>query len=225
MPPKARTADEIDWRRSHPAGSVLAEQEYRGLLIASKVLKKVHDEPDVAYAASLIAASGLNSSWYDFVRYSDVMRRRVHLPVLGRGEQGSLLGQYNTLDNARMMVDHAAVAAQGLMRAVENGTAGRARKAVILGRTLGEASLALACVPDGERVRNMTPFMAQAWVREQGLHALQQARGMAVDLGTHPSIAQFADPTSDIAVAIRRHAPNVVEQAFDEALTEHAMPL
>lgn len=224
VPPKARTRDEIDWRRAHPAGTVLAEQEYRGLLIAAKILGQIEDEPDAAYATNLLAVSGINSTWYNLARRRDVMRSPVRLPEVGANEQISLLDDYSLLERARLTVDNAVLSAQGLMRAIKSREPAQTRKAVILGRTLGEASLTLACVPNGEQARQTPPFIAQAWAREQGLGVLQQARSMALDLGTHPSIAQLADPNSDLAMEIRRHAPNTVELAYDEALAMHAMP-
>lgn len=224
VPPKARSSDEIERRRSQPRGVVLAEQQYRGMLIGSRILRKVEDEPDVAYAYQLLAASGMSSTWYLSARDSETMSKRFKLPVLARDEDGTLFQDLTVREHAQVAFEDAIVAAQGLLSAVEASSPIRGKKAMALGRTLGNASLALACVPEGESVRNFTPFMTQAWVREQGMGILQNARIMAADIGTPPSFAQLADPNSDLAVEIRRHAPNAVEQAYEEGVTLYAMP-
>lgn len=224
VPPKARSSEEIERRRSQPKGVVLAEQQYRGMLIGARILRKVEDEPDVTYAYQLLAASGMSSAWYLSARDSETMSKRFKLPVLARGEDDTLFQGLALQEQARVVFDDAIVAAQGLLSAVETNSPLRGKKTGVLGKTLGNASLALACVPAGEAVRNFTPFMTQAWVREQGMGVLQKARAMAANIGTPPSFAQLADPNSDLAVEIRRNAPNVVEQAYEEGVTLYAMP-
>lgn len=224
VPPKARSSDEIERRRSRPRGVVLAEQQYRGLLIGSRLLRKVEDEPDIAYTYRLLASSGINSTWYLHARGSETMSKRFKLPVLARNEEGTLFQDLDLREHAQLVFEDAIVAAQGLLSAVEADSSLKGKKALVLGKNLGNASLALACVPGGAPFRSFTPFMAQAWAREQGMDALQNARAMAADIGTPPSFAQLADPNSDLAVEIRRHAPNAVEQAYEEGITLYAMP-
>jgi len=224
VPPKARSTDEIERRRSQPRGVVLAEQQYRGMLIGSRILRKVEDEPDVAYAYQLVAASGMDSAWYTYARNSETMSRRLKLPVLAGHEDETLFQSLAVRERAQVIFEDAIVAAQGLLSAVEASSSVKGKKAIALGKTLGNASLALACVPEGDSVRNLTPFMTQAWVREQSMSVLQNARAMTANIGTPPSFAQLADPNSDLAVEIRRNAPNAVEQAYEEGITLYAMP-
>lgn len=224
VPPKARSSEEIERRRSLPKGVVLAEQRYRGALIGARILRKVEDEPDVAYANKLIAACSMDSAWYAYGRGSDVMGRYLKLPVLARGEGDTLLHSLSAREHAQFAFEEAIVAAQDLLSAVETGSPARERKTQILGVNLGNAALTLACAPEGDSVRNLTPFMAQAWAREQGMGVLRTARALAVNTGTPPSLAQLADPNSDLAVEIRRHAPNAVDQAYEEGVTLYAMP-
>lgn len=222
VPPKARSEEEIERRHSLPRGSVLAEYQFRGALIASEVLHCVEDEPDITFATNVFATSALNSTWYGYARGGDVMRKQLELPTIALETDNTLLHTLSIFDNARLTLDEAVAATSALLRAFETGAGKRARHIHTAGKILGKASLALACVPGGENVRGFTPFMAQAWARQRGLHTLQQSRAMAAEIGTAPSLAQLADPNSDLSVYIRRSAPNGVEEAFEEASVAHA---
>ena len=82
VPPRARDSSEADRRHELPGGTVLLEQQHRGLLVATCILEAVSDTDDIGYTAQLIGACGLNSAHYQFARGSGFMRRHTALPYL-----------------------------------------------------------------------------------------------------------------------------------------------
>lgn len=156
VPPKSRDADEIERRRSLPAGTILAEQQRSGTKIAAHILQTVREQHDVRFASRIIAASGLNSAWYGFARGSNVMRRRLHLPFLVQSEEERLWTP-DIQERALIAFNEAAVAAEGLVVAVANRAPKQEERRVKVGRMMGDASLELACVGLGETPRYVTP--------------------------------------------------------------------
>lgn len=219
VPPKARKSEEIERRKALPTGALLAEHQLRGIRIASSILERVVEKPDLDFTAKIISAGGINSSWYGFARGSQVMRRRLQLPYLA----GSLdtppptgIGQ---LSSVRQSFEEAGTIAGSLVSSIETRSRRTNLQKRLLGRALGDASLSLACITLGRSYSMQSdPYDIQAEVRQQGLTALEAARTLEAEIGTPPSLAQLADTDSDLAVYIRRNAPNAVFEAYEEAL-------
>jgi hypothetical protein len=91
-----------------------------------------------------------------------------------------------------------------------------------LARTVGHASLTLSCVSLGDLIgyesSYLTDFDLQDLARQRGLRVLEQSRIMQQVLGTPPSMAQLADPDSDVSVHWRRNAPNGALAAYELAV-------
>ncbi len=212
VPPKARRSSEIERRHELPTGTVLAEHQTGGLAIASYVLDVVEGETNRGYAAKLFGASAVNTAWYGYGRFSDVMRRRLKLPYMAdlpEDYDADRALSYDLRDTVQM-ADHFT----GL---VTDRKAGVAKARVALGRQVGEVGLSLACV--GMKPPSFdTPFAIQTCVREASLQLMNEAQALTAEIGTPPSFAQLPDVDSDLSLHIRRTAPNGVYQAYADAL-------
>lgn len=224
VPPRARDSSEIDRRRSLPSGTILLEQQHRGLLITQDVLQNVQDAEDTTYAAQFIAACGLNSAWYQYARGSTYMRRHIALPYLVRPKDHPRPSCDEVLDASRKKIVRVAEAAGALATLHAEQKFGQSDRAISLGRSMAHATLEAACAPLADALYSRKDFALQAAVRTHCLNILDNARTLGLELGTPPSFAQLADPDSDLSVHIRREAPSDVYYAFDEAWSMHAMP-
>lgn len=217
IPARARSKSEIERRRSLPSGTTLLEHQRDGLVIASQMLDWAEQPEDVAFTSNLIAISGLNAGWYSYAANAPVMRRRLSLPRLADEETGWHETRSGLLTKAQHGLAHAATLADALAgAAAERRVIERYEKA--LGRQLGNVSLNLACVELGNIAGSYGEFDIQNLAREQSLQTLEEARTFSDQIGSHPSIAQLADPNSDLAIHLRRHAPNDTLEAYEESL-------
>ncbi len=217
VPPKARTADEIDRRRSLPRGTVLLEQQQHGLAMAGTMLERVEEPQDVDFATRVLAMCAVNTGWYSFARGAQVMRRRLLLPELA-GEDGdwreNRQGLLVRLEHD--LADTALLATYVLRAKIDKLDV--AFRTKLFGRRVGNLSLALACVPKADAAKFLTAFDAQALARNEALAIIEGARVLGEEIGVNPSIAQLPDPDSPLSVYWRRRAPNGAYDAYEEAI-------
>jgi len=221
VPPKARDDSEIDRRRALRQGTLLAEHQQKGLLVASTILNQIEEPEDIAFSSKILSATGLNTAWYSMARYAPVMRRRLKLPMLAQENRLFTPTSAELLGDSALGFEAAAFIAGRLVVSNEvNPKRVEARK-IHLGRRVGNTSLRLACVGLGDQVvaniDEITDFDIQDIVRTRSLHALDTARTIGQDIGVPPSMAQLADQDSDLAVYWRRNSPNGAREAYDFA--------
>jgi hypothetical protein len=224
VPPKARSQDEIDLRRTRPSGTLLAEMQLRGIQIARDLIRAADDGPDIHFVSDVVSASALNSSWYGYAKDANVMRRRLQLPDFTDTPQLTLYMPDRKADVSHGF-DAASYAARGLMQAIEHRGKHIARRRMYVGRFLGEEALRAACLPLGNAPMVEQPFVAQSIVRQQSMLALDRARAMGAELGTPPTLAQLSDPDSDLSVYVRRNAPNRIYDAYEQSLEFYRTPV
>lgn len=226
VPPKARDEVEIARRKRLPSGTLLAEQQRDGVAITAEILAQLERQEDLAFASRLLGASALNTSWYLFAEGAPVMRRRLKLPLLATPIQDV---RPDTLDliqarDTRLLQarDHASTYAQMVSFAL-NELALEDRR-TILGRQLGNGALAIATVDLGDvfTFSAEDDFTVQDVVRRRSLRTLRDARELGAELHTIPSLAQLANPDSDLAVFWRRTAPNGALRAYEDAYEQLA---
>ena len=217
VPARARSKGEIERRRSLPSGTTLLEQQRDGLLIASQMLESAQQPEDAVFTGNLLAMSGLNAGWYSCAADSPVMRRRLNLPRLADEETGWRETRSGLLTKAqRGLADAASLAGMLVDATIERRATERSKQR--LGRQMGDVALHVACVELGTIAQSYSAFDIQNMAREQSLYVLEEARVFSGRIGSHPSIAQLADPNSDLAVYVRRHAPNDTLDAYDASL-------
>lgn len=217
VPARARRSSEIERRRSLPSGTTLLEQQRDGLVIAGRMLDSVEQPEDISFTSNLIAMSGLNAGWYSYAANSPVMRRRLSLPRLADEETGWRETRKGLLTKAQQgLVDAASLASVLVSATVERRATERHKQQI--GRRMGDIALNVACIELGSVAQSYGAFAIQDMAREQSLYVLEEARVFGDKIGSHPSIAQLADPNSDLAVYVRRHAPNETLDAYEASL-------
>lgn len=224
VPPKARTADEVARRRELRRGTLLIEKQASGLSMAGLILDALEEPEDIRFAAKVLAISGLNSAWYIIGRGSEaeVMRRRLKLPILATGDPALQPDVMSLLPSARARIRGAVPRAHVLVAAHEHVPAKVADLKKEIARSVGTASIELACVARSEMLgRNnstVSDSAAQNFVRQSGLWVLHHGRTTASEIGSYASMAQLSDRDSDLSVFWRRNAPNGAVEAYEAAV-------
>lgn len=228
VPPKALDAEEILRRQELVPGQLVAEQQLEGLAGAARLLEAVEEPVDVGHVAAHLAVAGLGTAWYNFGRDpvrrhgDDVNRRRLKLPMLATGDPDrtpTLDGlQQEAASGLRNGVALASLALNALKFAPKKVELAQKH----LGRSVGNTSLALAClaIPETSALRTSmaTDSQAQRFARRRAQWAMRTARDWARSTGMNPSLAQLTDPDSPLAVAYRRTAPTAqAREAYELA--------
>lgn len=227
VPPKARDEAEIARRRTMRAGRgiLMAEQQEFGVKVGALILEHPRAVEDLEFTAPLLAASGLNTAWFSFGRTLDVMRRELKLP---RPSQRRPITTANLLEDAQLGFFEAAHSAEKVTKQARKGGLEYANHVVPFGRAIGNASLKLACTTLADMLAGLDEATSSEVMRRQSLHTLQASRELGDTIGTAPTLAQLANPDSDLSVYWRRTAPNGAVEAYEQAvamLTEPAMSL
>jgi hypothetical protein len=220
FPARSRDPREIERRRALAPGTLLAEQQATGVRMTARMFEAVSESPVNDFALELLAASGLNSSWYTFAdKQHEVMRRRLYLPRLADDETEERVvttervikvrsGLLATIENADRLTYRA-----GMNRLTKRGRAE-------FGRSMGTVSLGLASIQLGNGLLHNDAFIVQDMMRNQALQTLDASRRLERFIGVAPSVAQLADPDSPLSVYWRRHAPDEVYGAYEQAYEE-----
>jgi len=145
--------DEIETGRrdSLRPGSLILEQQYYGVGIASSMISELekNDIDDGGFTTRMLAMTGINSSWYSFARKSDVMSRRLSLPKMSEEFGGTAYNETreSLLQKCNRGMFTSAIMAGYLYDMHEYGIKiGERAREVSLGRSLGNTSLSLACL-------------------------------------------------------------------------------
>lgn len=217
LPPKARDQAEIARRRSLPAGTLVHEQQAKGIEIASKIFASVETGEGMAFTTRLLGMTAINTSWYIFGQKApDVMRRRLHLPKMANEETEERLSaaqlRLDTIQDFNVAHDLAnGVAKAHLIDKLS------VRRANGFGRHLGNLALNLAVLGDGQTTISGNAFEVQEEVRSKGLNLIDGSINFVLDHDSHPSFAQLADYDSPLGVHWRLEAPNAAFDAYNEA--------
>jgi mannose/fructose-specific phosphotransferase system component IIA len=219
VPPRAHDPSEIARRQELTPGTLLAETQLRGLQVARTVLENIDEEEGLLFAADMLAVSGINTAWYSYAQNSDVMRRRLKLPIMINGRSRSM--DYIVEDSVQLLTKQVERARQ-LVVATDCQLSTRQEHQRRIGVGVGNFSLRLAmleavaqgaCNDVGDNDE-----LLQYIARRQALKTLERARQAHRVIGSHPSMAQLSDPYSHLSVYWYRHAPGSVQTAVADAL-------
>jgi len=220
IPPRTRDSAEAERRHELPTGTLRLEQQQKGLVIANAVLGLVEQPEDISFITDILSISTIDSAWYGFGQHAPVMRRRLKLPTLaieGSDWRQNGPGQF---EHARQGLFHAVSLAE-VVTATHTNRQPTRKVAEKLGRHLGNVSLDLACIDIANLSSSLDAFDVQAQARERSLDLIARSSFMAGRIGTNLSLAQLANPDSDLSVYYRRNAPDgaytALEQAYEEA--------
>lgn len=222
IPPKARASEEIERRKSMPRGTVLAEQQQRGIAVATAILSQLDEGGEgLRFATKWLAASGINTAWYNFAAEAPVMRRRLKLPILATDDPEQRPSALMLHRQIVSTMHEARGKAAQITSEVGRSPLIETHKAQ-LGRSLGHASLTMSCFAIGDFIgyesATLNDFDLQALARQRGLASLEDARVLSDAIGVAPSEAQLADPDSPLSVFWRREAPQDAFEAYEFAI-------
>lgn len=219
VPPKAHDPSEIARRRDLTPGTLLAETQHRGLKVAHTILANITDEDGLFFAAEMLSRAGINTAWYSYAQNSDVMRRRLKLPIMidERSRTADAI-----VDDSIELLGKQVDRARRLIDATEYQLETKGDHQRRIGVGVGNFSLRLSMLEPVSMGAfydvSDNDFLAQQVARRQALRLLDAARQMHREVGAHPSIAQLADPYSHLAVYWHRKAPGSVQTAVTDAL-------
>jgi hypothetical protein len=220
VPPKTHDEAEIARRRELSSGTLLAETQKQGLVVARTILGNITDQDGLLFSARLIAAAGINTAWYSYAQNSSVMRRRLKLPIMTHGRSRNA---QTTIEDASIALGRQIERADKLIIATDLRQRSRSDHQRRLGVGVGNVSLRLAMYEPV--VMGMFPIaeedevLMQEQARSRCLEVLEDARTLHSVVGSHPSIAQLSDLYSHLSVYWYRHAPGSAQKAVQEALT------
>ncbi len=222
VPPKARDSSEIERRRSLPRGTLLAEQQQRGLAIATAILSQLDQGgPGLKFATRWLAASGINTAWYSFAADSEVMRRRLKLPILATEDPEQRPSALMLHRQIVTTMRESTTKAEQIVTDMRGNPLLETHQTQ-LGRTTGHAALTMSCFAIGDFIgyesATLNDFDLQALARTRGLASLEDARGLASIIGRVPSMAQLANPDSPLSVFWRQEAPQDAFEAYELAV-------
>ena len=220
VPAKAHDLAEIERRRELSPGTLITETQARGLLVAKKILENVDDEDALMFAADTLSIAGINTAWYSYAQNSDVMRRRLKLPIMTHLR---LQSPDSIVDDVVEALGKQINRAGQLAVATDCRLRSEGRHQKELGVGVGNLSLKLAMlepvVAGAFYDVGSSEGLSQEIARTQCLRLLKKAKNMYRNVKTHPSIAQLSDPYSDLAVYWHRNAPGSAQSAVVDALS------
>jgi len=218
VPPRSRDSVEAFRRRTLPKGTVLAEQQQRGLVLATKVIDLIEDPTDRTFMYELLAGSGINTAAYS-LQTDRTQRSRLKLSILADDDAEWRQDLEGLRDNNHHNFLGATALAEVVVAKTINRSPSIERHTRAFGHHMGNTAIECAILSAGS-LGGGSAFDVQDWARQQGLRALDFARTAHRRIGTHPTMAQFDDRDSDVMVYARRNAPDQVVLALEQAIEE-----
>lgn len=229
--PPARDPEEIALRQSKPSGYLVAREQHRGALIVATMFKQEFADPaSRRFTAQHAGAAAENTSHKSFSenahllppQLGPVQRRVLKLPTLTAGRPE---WRPDSAEIQRDTADHFTTAcgeALKVMKCIEFSSPRTMQSKVNFGRTVGKAGLYAACIELGDDLVGaaITDADVMLRVRQTCLESLSYARHIGSIVGSNVTLAQLANPDSDLSVYWRREAPNEAYQVFNEAAEE-----
>lgn len=228
VPPKTRDEAERARRHELAKGTIILEHQQIGLGIASLALKFAKRPDDIDFTTRVLAAGGFNLSWYAFARGAELapqadksrQRRRLELPDLTIGAPENRLASEDLRYEAAWLFEEAMRKTAEAIDALPNQPKKFHRLSMSIGRLSGKASLMAGTARLGDEIINLgglTDADTQNRVRQGSLIVVDNSRIMGEDIGVVPSLAQLADPYSNVSVFWHRNAPNGAMNALEQA--------
>lgn len=214
-------------RQANP-GTLVADQELRGIAIFDALTPSRFDTPAEQYAASEIREhTGIGSGYYgltnDTTMYSQLT---MGLVADGSRTKNSELRHITPEEHLARMHKFTEIAGMLALTRLEVLTARvdperTKRLSRHVGRGLANAALHSRVHNMPGRFTHLHPVDIQLLVRDTSIELLDEVAERGREDGALPSVAQLAEPDSPVAVRIRRRAPTAVRRAYEQALAAH----
>lgn len=219
VPRPARAPSEISRRRLRPGGSLILEEQKRGLEVAALGAYNLSGGEELRDWARYMALAGIGTGPYMF--NGRVMNRYVNLPMLAAERMENRPDTQALVEGAALDFTEAASLAGRLLIAHEQriDRAKVARIALATGKKTVEASLKLAVAHLGDTTSDPASMISneevQYLVRNQCQAAVRSTRNLAREIGTFPSAAQISDPLSPLAVHLQTEGENSTVRLYE----------
>lgn len=215
VPPKTRDSTERDRRHDLPTGTILLEDQLKGIAVMSDVLARLESPEDLAYASDMFGASLMNASWYQYARDFQGMRRHVELESM-LDEHGHFLSQDALLTKIVSHLDEIRTLAAAVTRDHSERHV-RQPLQIKLGRAMGGVASSIVSIGMGHIDERAELYGVKTGVRDRAQRIVRLSRTDLLTHGTRPSAAQFANRDSDAMLAWRRDATDTAYQAMEAA--------
>jgi hypothetical protein len=220
VPPATRDSTEAQRLHELPSGTLIMEQERRGLAILAGTLDRVHEGESLTFVRRVMGASMFNASFYDLSRHTPFMYRPLRLPeLMSEDSEWRETNEGLRAKIAAGLGDALALSDAAIDGHIHNrGVIGRKRQ---LGRLVGNISTHVSALGLAPLGGSLSPAQVSQGVRAEVLGSIDDARRLTDEIGVHVSVAQLAHRDSELSVFWRRNAPAGAFEAL-EAATEAA---
>lgn len=223
-PPKTRDDAERERRHSLAPGTIILEAQRTGLGVASLAFKLAKTADGLSFLTDILSESALAAAWYTGAQGAGkrVMRRVLDLTDLRAPTPEHRRSTEDIRYKAAWMLGEAAaltskvIEAKQITDSPESYEIAR-RKA---GRLIGSTAIDLASAGLGDHIieiGGLSQADSQQLVRQRFLTLLDDTRNSPDIFGVPASIAQLADPYSNVSVFCHNNAPNDAMFALEEA--------
>jgi len=218
VPRASREEPETARRKGNPAGTLILEEQERGLEIIAAGLGEVGSVEEAVDWAGCMALAGVGTSPYLF--NGAVMNRHVALPMLATEDPSQRPSSEQLVEKTRQAFLTARDFAGSLTAAHTLRIGGEKKEQLRLktGRAIAYASFLMATIELGDVVADPTSALSnhgvQMMVRDACMQTVQQAGTVSLEIGAFPSAAQLADPLSPLAVEIQRAGSDSVDRIY-----------
>lgn len=205
-------------------GTAVLEYQCKGLGIAGLAFKLAKTPDAIDFMTYVLSTSTVNTSWYTFARNAEenVMRRVLNLTDLTASQPEYRRSTEDLRYEAAFMLGEAAILTEQTAKAFQYRDTPNEfeRLRMKTGRLTGNAAITMFCAERGDLIIDaggMGPADTQQLVRKDGLALLEKAQNSHNEFGIHASVAQLADPYSNVSVYWHKYAPNDALFALEQA--------
>lgn len=215
VPLKTRDSAERDRLHDLPTGTLLLEDQFKGVEVMKALLPTLESPADLQYASDMFAASLLNASWYQYGQSFEGMRRHLELETM-LDQDGHYLSQAALIEKIVGRLDELSTLASAVTQAhIERRS--RQPQQAKLGRIMGNVASSMASIGIGPINENADFYDVKLGVRNNAQRAIRLGRTDTLTHGARPSVAQFAKRDSDALQAWRRDATDSAYEAMEAA--------
>lgn len=215
VPPKTRDSTERDRRHDLPTGTVLLEDQLKGMTVIRDVLMRLESPADLAYASDMFGTSLINASWYQYARDFQGMRRHLALESM-LDEHGNFLSQDALLAKIVSHLDEMRILSAVVTRDHSERHVRQPLQAK-LGRAMGSIASSITSIGMGHIDERAELYSVKRGVRDRAQRIIRLSRTDLLTHGARPSVAQFANRDSDAMLAWRRDATDSAYEAMEAA--------
>lgn len=222
IPRRTHDRQEARRRRGNAPGSLIIEEQTKGLEIIKKGLLEADNFSELTEWSAIAAPSLVGTSQYHL--NGDIMHRHIPLPMLASHNPATRPNIDNLRQKALDNLDTIITYSDFLLSAKNFASQSKYRHlALRAGRKMAHTALLLEVLPLSEITSDKSNHLdnktIQKIVRRRSLEVVQRVGDIALEIGVIPSSAQLPDPISPLSVELQRSASDAVDRIYSKSLT------